>query len=190
MEPDIELGFQSPSGDSRVATPMMSPSWWMHTWEQFQSPSGDSRVATCPDEHAHVCASYTRFQSPSGDSRVATRVNTWMRMAFVETPNGFQSPSGDSRVATRALQGVRMLITFPGFSPLPGIRGLQQKNIMEVNMERILLVVSVPFRGFEGCNLTHMSRGGGIVWVEFQSPSGDSRVATTGKSACRTGTRG
>jgi len=46
MKKVMLLAFQSPSGDSRVATGVGRPALKMAGQEEFQSPSGDSRVAT------------------------------------------------------------------------------------------------------------------------------------------------
>jgi len=89
-----ERWFQSPSGDSRVATSTASGSALRQSWSTFQSPSGDSRVATTRIGTMQSPSSRV-FQSPSGDSRVAT-----LYLPERSPVPEFQSPSGDSRVAT------------------------------------------------------------------------------------------
>ena len=115
----VEVGFQSPSGDSRVATRKRRKE--MPFANMFQSPSGDSRVATGRPRNTRQ-SSGGQFQSPSGDSRVATSgtkteaqklgcfsplagIRGLQRHRVTRSPPSlssprFQSPSGDSRVAT------------------------------------------------------------------------------------------
>ena len=148
---------------------------------RFQSPRGDSMVATAPRPRLAGGAGTTGFQSPRGDSMVAT-------------PGTAPAPRRRARsrvsVPSRGFDGCNLLSassaigTKPCFSPLAGIRWLQPSRCRARAAFRTSRV-SVPSRGFDGCNSAPPSRTAGRKSRWFQSPRGDSMVATSGRGLRR-----
>ncbi len=171
------MWFQSPSGDSRVATGHKTCGMVAGVMSSVSVPFRGFEGCNPGEVEALYWFPDARFQSPSGDSRVATE----------DGPVGRSRCCGPSFSPLPGIRGLQLsrvrgagFISRPsGFSPLPGIRGLQLEMRMVLFVAADVAASFSPLPGIRGLQLMmEPDVELRMILFVFQSPSGDSRVAT------------
>ena len=193
--PYVSAVFQSPRGDSMVATPV-TITGVIFPANRFSPLAGIRWLQLRRGRQRHADLDGDGFSPLAGIRWLQPTIMQDITIAVVDE---FQSPRGDSMVATYILR-YNFDETDRSFSPLAGIRWLQllaqvmqagevamfqspRGDSMVATLRRrhngtVSGAVSVPSRGFDGCNRLASGLVRSVAAAGFQSPRGDSMVAT------------